>query len=148
MTDTHADDDRIATPDDFLVTRNGDDELQPVTQPLPGVEESIRVVPLSMGDSNEYGDEEGRMDPNRLDAGTVAEILNNHWFDLRESDRELTGNDVEDDLIAFGKEALLTAIFRASGFDMQNALNRENLEMLNEIDDLGKLQQMQELASN
>lgn len=135
----------IATPDDFLVTRDEDDELQPVTQPLPGVEQSVRVIPMSTGDANKWGDTNGRLDPNSLDSGAIAEILNEHWFDLREADRSVTATDVEENLIAFGRDSLLKAIFRASGFDMQDALNKENLELLNDVDP-GNLQKMMELS--
>jgi hypothetical protein len=139
----------IAQPDDFFVTRDDGDELQPVTQALPGVEEHVRVVPLTMGDLNEYGDENGQINPATLDAETVADIFNEHWYDVRENDSiDVTAGMVEDDLIGFGREALLTAILRASGYDMQNAINMENLEMLEAIDDPGKLQQLMEFADS
>jgi len=138
----------IAKPDDFFVTRNEDDELQPVTEPLPGVEESIRVIPMTMGDLNEYGGSEGQLNPAELSPEDVAEILNEHWYDVRESDDfDVTAERVEDDMIGFGRDALVTAILRASGHDLQNALNMENLEMLNEIDDPGKLKQLMDLAN-
>jgi hypothetical protein len=136
----------IAQPEDFFVTRNEDDELQPVTQPLPGVEEKIRVIPMTIGDVNEYGNGEA-VNPADLSNEELAEIFNEHWYDVRENDDfEVTADMVEEDMIGFGSEAVLTAILRASGYDMQNALNMENLEMLQQIDDPGKLEKLMEFA--
>ncbi|MCU4754237.1 hypothetical protein OB919_20015 [Halobacteria archaeon AArc-curdl1] len=137
----------IANPEDFFVTRDDEDSLQPITQPLPGVQEHIRVVPMTMGDINEYGGSDGRLNPNELSAGQVAEVFNNHWFDVLKNDEfEITPEMVEEDMIGFGREPLLKAILEASGYSMQNALNMENLEMLEQIDDPGKLEAMMELA--
>lgn len=64
MTDTSsADDLDVAQPEDFFVTRDADDEIQPVTQELPGVEEQIRVIPITIGDMNEYGGTNGQLNP-------------------------------------------------------------------------------------
>lgn len=142
------DDLNIAEPDDFFVTRDDDDELQPVTQPLPGVDEAINVVPLTMGDLNKYGGSNGQLNPAELDFDEVAELLNEHWYEVREKDDfEVTPEMIEDDMIGFGRDALITAILRASGHDLQNALNMENLEMLQEIDDPGKLEKLMEFAN-
>lgn len=135
----------IASVDDFMVSRDDEDNLQPITQELPGVEECVRVVPMSMGDLNKYGGGDSQLDPGSLDNDEIAEILNNHWYDLRESERSLTGDNVDDNLIAFGKESLVTAILRASGYDLQQGLNMENLEMLEKVPE-GKLETMMNLA--
>jgi hypothetical protein len=147
MPETDADDSlSIASPEDFFVTRDGDDELQPVTQPVPGVEEQIRVIPLTMGDLNDYGGADGQLNPADLDAEMAAEVIQNHWYDVREGDFDVTADKVENDMIGFGREALLTAILRASGYDMQNAINMENLELLQQVDDPGKLETIMEFA--
>jgi len=65
----------IAEPDDFLVSRDEEDNLQPVTQPLPGVEEHIEVVPLTIGEVERYGLEDGM----ELSDEEVAELINEHW---------------------------------------------------------------------
>ena len=146
MTNSNEDDElEIATPSDFLVGRSDDDELQPVTQALPGVEEHVRVVPMTLGDAQEFGDADGNINPQALSNSEIAEILNEHWYDLRESDRELDGDSIGEDMIAFGTESLLTAILRASGFDLQKGLNMDNLEMLEGIES-GKLEKMMELS--
>ena len=137
----------IAQPDDFFVTRDSEDELQPITQPLPGVEQHIRVIPMTMGDINSYGGDAGRLNPNDLSSEDIAEILNNHWFDARENEEmDITPEMVEEDMIGFGRGALITAIIRASGYDMQNAINLENLEMLEQIDDPEKLGKLMDMA--
>jgi hypothetical protein len=146
MPETDADDLSIASPEDFFVTRDSDDELQPVTQPVPGVEEQIRVIPLTMGDLNDYGGADGQLNPADLDAEMAAEVIQNHWYDVREGDFDVTADKVENDMIGFGREALLTAILRASGYDMQNAINMENLELLQQVDDPGKLETIMEFA--
>jgi hypothetical protein len=139
----------IAQPQDFFVTRDSDDELQPVTQDVPGVEEKIRVIPMTLGDLNEYGGAQGQLNPAELDPDDVAEIFNEHWYDVRENDDfEVTSEMVEEDMIAFGRDALIQAILRASGYDMQNAINMENLEMLEQIDDPGKLEKLAEFAED
>ncbi|MDB2225620.1 hypothetical protein PM023_13165 [Halorubrum ezzemoulense] len=149
MTNSNSNDElSIAEPEDFFVQRDSDDNLQPVTQPLPGVEQEIRVIPMSMGDLNEYGDANGQLSPTDLTDEEIAEILNEHWYDVRENDDfEVTAEKVEDDMIGFGLEALIQAILRASGYDMKNALNLENLEMLESVPE-GKLDTMVELAES
>lgn len=132
----------IAEPEDFFVERDSDGELQPVTQPLPGVKQAIRVIPMTMGDVNKYGLDEG-MD---LSNEEIAEILNEHWYEVRERDGyEITAEMVEEDAIGFGKEALVQSILRASGYDMQNALNMEQFEMLADMDE-GKFEKVMEMA--
>ncbi|ELZ00763.1 hypothetical protein [Natrialba asiatica] len=139
----------IAKPEDFFVTRSDDDELQPVTQKLPGVQEHVRVVPMTMGDINKYGGSGDRLNPNELASEEVAELFNEHWYDVREHDNlDVTAEMVEEDMIAFGVDGLLTAILRASGYDIQNGVNMENLEMLEKIDDPEKLGKLMELAES
>jgi len=134
------DDLEIASPDDFFVTRDEDDNLQPVEQKLPGVEQHLRVIPMTMGDVNEYQLDEG-VEPSDDE---LAEIFNEHLADL---DRELSADDVSDNMIGFGKDALLQTILRASGYDMQNAINMEQFEMLAEMDE-GKFERVLELAES
>jgi hypothetical protein len=146
MPSTDSSETDIAQPEDFFVVRDDDDELQPIVQDVPGVEEQIRVIPLTLGDLNEYGGEQGQLNPAELDASDVAEIFNEHWFDVRENDDfEVTEEMVAEDMIAFGRDALLQAILRASGYDMQESLNRENLEMLSELDE-GNLETLMNFA--
>jgi len=142
MTEQEPEELEIAEPEDFFVERDSDGNLQPVTQKLPGVEQHIRVIPMTMGDVNEYGLNEG-MD---IDEEDVADILNNHWADVKERDGyEITPEMVEDDTIGFGRDALIQSILRASGYDMQNALNMEQFEMLADMDE-GKFEKVMQLA--
>jgi hypothetical protein len=148
MPSTDTDETEIASPEDFFVTRDSDDELQPVTQDVPGVEEKIRVVPLTLGDLNEYGGNDGHLNPAELDDEDVARIFNEHWYDVQEEDDfEILPEMVAEEMIAFGKDALLQAILRASGYDMQNALDTENLQMLSELDE-GNLETLMNFAEN
>ena len=138
----------IAQPEDFFVQRDADDNLQPVTQELPGVEEKIRVIPMSIGDLNQYASAGQQLNPADLTSEDLADILNKHWYDVRENDDfEVTAEMLEEDMIGFGKDALITAILRASGYDLQQSLNMENLEMLDKVPE-GKLETMMDLAEN
>lgn len=138
MTKENDNDMDIAQPSDFFVTRDEDDNLQPVTQPIPGVDQHINVIPLTMGEVERYGLE----DNVALSDEELAEIFNDHLADL---ERELSAEHVSDDMIGFGKEALVQTILRASGYDMQNAMNMEQFEMLAELDE-GKFNRMMDLA--
>ncbi len=136
----------IAQPEDFFVQRDADDNLQPVTQELPGVEEKIRVIPMSIGDLNQYASAGQQLNPAELTNEELAQILNDHWYDVRERDDfEITAEMLEKDMIGFGKDALITTILRASGYDLQQSLNMENLEMLEQVPE-GKLEVMMDLA--
>lgn len=137
MTADHNDDELdIAQPDDFFHQRDDDGDVQPVTQPLPGVEQHIRVIPMTIGDMNSYGGEGEQLNPQELSPEDLAELINNHWFEVKDRDDfEVTAEMVEEDMIGFGRDALIQAILRASGYDMQNALNLENIEMLDKLDE-------------
>lgn len=121
----------VASPEDFFVKRDSDDNLQAVTQQLPGVEQVVRVIPMTMGDVAEYGLDEGE----ELDDAQVAELFNNHWADVVEDDDfEVTEEMITEDMIGFGKEPLIQAILLASGFASQQAMNIEQMQQLAELD--------------
>lgn len=142
---TNENDLEVATVEDFFVQRDGDDNLQPVEQPLPGLEEHIRVVPMTLGDVNQYGLDDGQVN---LTDEEVADILNNHWYDVvQRDDFEVTAEMVGEDMVGFGKTPLVQAILRASGYDMQNAINMEQMEMLAEMDE-DKLKNVMSLAES
>jgi len=130
----------IADPNDFFVTRDEEDNLQPVAQKVPGVEQHLNIIPLTMGEVERYGLDEGVA----LTDEELAEIFSDHLADL---ERELSEDDVSDNMIGFGKDALLQTILRASGYDMQNAMNMEQFEMLADLDE-GKFQRVMELAQS
>lgn len=138
MTEKNDNDMEIADPTDFFVTRDEDDNLQPVQQKIPGVEQHLNVIPLTMGEVERYGLDEGT----NLSDEELAEIFSEHLADL---DKEIGAEQVSDDMIGFGKEALLQTILRASGYDMRNAMNMEQFEMIAELDE-GKFQRVMELA--
>lgn len=127
----------IAQPEDFFVERDSEDNLQPVTQKLPGVEQHIRIIPMTLGDVNKYGLDDGNVADSDL-----AEICNKHLADL---ERELSAEDISENMIGFGKDALVQAILRASGYDMQSAINREQFEMIADMDE-GKFERVMQMA--
>lgn len=130
----------VADPNDFFVTRDEEDNLQPVKQKVPGVEAQLNVIPLTMGEVERYGLKEEVS----LSDEELAELFTDHLADL---DRELDAEDVSDKMIGFGKDALLQTVLRASGYDMQNAMNMEQFEMLAELDE-GKFERVMELAQS
>lgn len=145
MTADSTDDERIATPDDFFVRRDSDDNLQATVQELPGIEEQVRVIPMTVGDINQYTEGDEQLDSQNLSSEEIAEIFNNHLADIAEGDYdEVTAEMVEGDMIGFGKEPLLQAILSASGFDMQYAMNMEQMQKIGELDE-GKLEKLKTL---
>ncbi|MCU4744494.1 hypothetical protein [Natronoglomus mannanivorans] len=103
---------------------------------------------MTLGDINSYGDSSEQLNPSNLSHEEVAKVLNTHLYDARESDDfEITAEMVEEDMIGFGREPLLKAILEASGYSMTSALQMENIEMLNKIDDPGKLMELAESQS-
>lgn len=131
----------IANPSDFFVKRDGDGNLKPVVQQIPGVEQSLRVIPMTKGQVHGYGIDNG--DFSDVTDEDLARIFNNHLADL---DEHLEPEDVSENMIGFGKTALLKTILRASGFDMQQAINKENLEMLGDLDE-GNLEKLIKLQN-
>lgn len=129
----------IMDPEDLFVSRDEDDNLQPVEQKMPGVEQKLRVIPMTKGQVNKYEIQSG--DFSDITDEMLADIFNSHLADL---DRELDESHVTEDMIGFGKEALLKTILRASGFDMQNAINKENLQMIGDMDE-GNLETLMRL---
>lgn len=137
--DVSEDDDQIASKDDLLITRDGDGNLQPVEQEVPGEGLKVEVIPLTTGDLNTYD----TIDTNEPDNEEVARLFNQHleMFDEGELDAE----DIEHRMPAMKIQAYVQAIMKASGQDAQSAVNQEQLEMLEGLDE-GKIETLMTLA--
>jgi hypothetical protein len=117
----------IASIDDFRVSRDSDGELLPVTQSLPGSDASVRVVPLTQGDANEYLPESGM--PTDLDDDAMLELLKEFYV-------EPSFESVEslDELVAFGVDPLLMALMNASGFDYAQGMVADSQELVEAVE--------------
>lgn len=139
--DVSDDDDTIATKDDLLVTRDSDGELQPVTQPVPGEGKAVEVIPLTTGDLNTYD----TLGEQEMDDAEVARLFNQHLVMFDEG--ELTADDIKNRMKAMKIQAYVQAIMKASGQDTQTAVNQEQLEMLEGLDE-GKISVLKQLAGD
>lgn len=118
----------IASLDDFFIKRSGegDDDIEPVLQKIPGREKALRVKPFTSGKYQKY------LDPVDYDDDeTLAAMFNEAFPDLN---GDLTADDVANGMIAYGPRALVDVIERAAGKDMQQAMDNRNIKLLNEVD--------------
>lgn len=118
----------IASPEDFFHRRDSDDELQPVEQQVPGREVAMRVRPPTQGDYQKYHLD----DPDELydDDQLFAEFVNEFFVDL---EWEVTAQDVQEDLIAFGAEPMVDMVLRAGGQDMKDALDQRQIDQMKRL---------------
>jgi hypothetical protein len=125
----------VADIDDFFIQRSGEgeDDIEPVFQKIPGREQALRVKPFTSGMYQKYLDPVDYEDDEKL-----AEMFNKAFPDLDES---LTAEDVANGMIAYGPRALVDVIERAAGKDMQTAMDNRNVKLLNEVDP-GKMQEL------
>lgn len=136
----------IANLSDFFVRRSGegDYDIEPVRQKIPGREQALRVRPFTSGMYEKY------LNPVETDDNEkMADMFNKAFPDLEnELGRPLTADDVENGMIAYGPEVLIDVIERAAGKDMREAIQNRNIKLLNEVD-AGKMQQlMQTMGSD
>lgn len=124
----------VASKDDFQVQRDGEQNILPVWEPVPGTnrEKWVSVIPARQGDANRYLPESG--DPDDLSDRQIVEILNEffvepEWdLDARNAEKEL------EDIVAFGVDPLILAFYNASGFDFQMGMVGENVELLQAVE--------------
>lgn len=115
----------IADPNDWFHRRDDEDELQPVLQKVPGRDAAMRVIPPTGGDYERYDlDNESAL---YADNELFAEFCNEFFPDL---DGEVTADDVENGLIAFGAEPMVDMVKRAGGKDMKEAMDERDIEMM------------------
>lgn len=136
----------IANMSDFFIRRSGEGEndIEPVRQKIPGRDQALRVRPFTSGMYEKYLNPVDTDDDEKL-----AEMFNKAFPDIKEDlGRELTAEDVENGMIAYGPEVLIDVIERAAGKDMREAIQNRNIKLLNEVD-AGKMQQlMQTMGSS
>lgn len=121
-----APDDALATVEDFTHTRDGDGELLPVREPLPGGEKEVEVIPMRQGDANEYLPASG--DPRELDDDELLELLAEFYVTP-----DFSGVESLDDVLAFGLDPLLMALMNASGFDMAADMLADSNELVEAV---------------
>lgn len=118
----------IADPNDFFHRRDSEDELQPVLQQVPGRDQAMKVIPPTTGDYQKYHLE--NEDKLYGDDELFAEFVNQFFVDL---DWEVTAEDVENNLIAFGAEPLVDMVKRAGGQDMKDAIEERQIEQFMDL---------------
>lgn len=117
----------IADPNDFFHRRDGDDQLAPVAQKIPGREQALRVIPPTLGDLQKYHlDNEQQL---YNDDELYAEFLNEHFPDLD----EVTEEDVAENMLMFGAEVFVDVAKRAAGQDMKEALDQRQTKQMMEL---------------
>ena len=124
----------VASKDDFEVQRDGDGELLPVWEAIPGSQKQkwVQVIPARQGDATRYLPDSG--DPNDMEDRQIAEVLNRFFvepswdLDTSRAESEL------DDIKAFGITPLLLAWYNASGFEYQMGMVGENAELVQAVE--------------
>jgi hypothetical protein len=106
----------IGADEAFFVQRDDAGELVPKTIPVPGTDgKAVRARPAPSGVYNEY------LDPVEWDNDAkMAELFSKQYPDL-----DLDAEDVANGLLAFSARTMVNCIRKASGEDMQSALEEE-----------------------
>ena len=122
----------IAHPEDFGVQRDGDGELTPLKQRIPGTEKAVLVKPMRGGDYEDWKDvlEEDEADDERVDAF------------LREFIEEGIGSNGLDEVPDFVVPGLIQAVKNGSGHEVFRAVQeqqtKENLAAIEALDGVGE----------
>lgn len=120
----HEDESSTVSDEDLFVQRGEDDRLLPVTEEAPQLGE-VRVIPMTFGSIREYFGSGTQMDD--IEPSEIAEILRNHVVDPDLS--EITSDEVSEDMKPMAPQALLLAVMKASGVnvDMDSLQNQESV---------------------
>lgn len=116
----------VASLEDFTVQRDGDGEVLPVYEPLPGQDTYVRVLPLRQGDANAYLPQSG--DPRALDDDDLLELIKRFYVEP-----DFSGVESLDEIKAFGVDPLLMALMNASGFGYAQGMVAESNELVEAI---------------
>ena len=123
----------IGAEEAFFVQRDDDGDLVARPQEIPGSGgKAVRVKPASSGVYNEY------LDPVEWENDEkMAELFNKQYPDLN-----VTAQDLENDLLSFSAQTMVQLIRKASGEDMQSALEEEqNRQEIQQMMDLMGVEQ-------
>lgn len=121
----------IAHPEDFGVQRDGDGELTPLQQRIPGTDKAILVNPMRGGDYQNWKDvlEEDEADDDRVDEF------------LQEFIAEGIGSEGIDEVPDFVVPGLIQAVKNGSGHEVFRAIEeqqtKENLAAIEALDGVG-----------
>ena len=119
-------DEALATVEDFTHSRDGDGELLPVRESLPGGSKEVEVIPMRQGDANEYLPASG--DPSQLDDDEILELIKEFYVTP-----DFSGVESLDEVLAFGLDPLLMALMNASGFDMAADMLADSNELVEAV---------------
>lgn len=115
----------IAHEEDFGISRNGDGDLNPVAQRIPGTDKAIRCRPVPSGARQEYSDVFDEGDP---DAERVAELFDEYIVEGIGSDA--TAEWVEGGVPYGLVTGLVQALKNSSGEDVFMAVEEQRSEEL------------------
>lgn len=119
----------IMDPNDLFIVRVSDGEgrndIKPVMQKVPGMDQALRIKPLVASEYQNY------FPIDYDDDAKVAELFNRCLVDL---DRDLAPEDVAEGIIAFGTKPVVDCIERASGKSMQEAMEMREMMRMAEMD--------------
>jgi len=124
--------DAIASREDFEVERDGDGELVPQWERVPGTQKWVKVVPARQGDADRYLPDSGN--PGDMTDRQIVEVLNQFYvepswdLDPRHATQEI------EDIKAFGVDPLIMAWYNASGFDYQMGMVSDNAEVIQAVE--------------
>ena len=109
----------IGAEEAFFVQRDENGELVPKELPIPGMDgKGVRVKPAPSGVYEQY------MDPVEWDdSEQLSQLLNKQFPDLN-----VTGEKLDRDLYSFSARTMVRLIRKASGEDMQHALENEQMQ--------------------
>lgn len=117
----------LASPEDFRIKRDEHGELQPVREPVPGMDKTIECIPLPDGAANRLIPE--TLQPEQMSDEAVVEVLD-EWivepdFDI---DPDEDPEDVLETFKAFPLTPLMQAVYNASGYEVINGMLMEDLD--------------------
>ena len=132
----------IADPSDFGISRDGDEELRPLRQRIPGTDKAVLVKPLNASEVEKY---DAVLNRNAADDDMVDEMFREHIVEGPGADGLHSG------LPGYLVSGLIQAVKNSSGYDVFLAVQEQrreeqegNLQMLQNLDPemVGKMQDL------
>lgn len=113
MSELTEDADSTVSDQELFVQRGSDGQLLPTVEVAPDIGK-VKVIPLTYGGIQEYFGAGTQMD--EIESEDIAEILREHVVEPDLS--EITSQEVEEDMKPMVPQALLLAVMKASGVDV------------------------------
>lgn len=114
--------------DDLFIQRDEEGEVLPVEKEVPYLGKTAKITPMPYGEVQRQMGDVG--DGDMIEGETVAEILREHVIEPDLS--EINAEDLDERMKAIVPQALLLAVFEASGVEgdlVENAQGEPELEL-------------------